>query len=512
MIALGGAVLLASSHAKFWILDPLYNSMGWLLAQFYAVIPSFGVAIILLTMVMSLVRTPLVAKQVRNQQEMQRVQPEIKRIQAKYKSEPQKRNEAMMAVYKEHNVNPLAGCLPMVLQMPLFIVLYRLIIDLNADPDPKHLPASSELFARLKETGGAMRSFGMDLADQASTVDGLGSRLPYFLLIAIVVATGFFQQRQMMRRMPAGAGNQQMRVVGKVLPVVFGVFSYNIPAGVVLYFIVSNSFQIAQQSYLYRDQAGGGGDRPAPPRSPAASNGEGGSGRRASEPKSSSPKSSGPAPRTSGARTSGARGSGARGSGARGSGAKGSGAKGSETRGAPSGRSGAGRPGSKAPRTSGPQGPGPQDSGTNSASTEGSRSKSSGTGGRRPTGAKGSGGTAGRANPPGRGARGQSGRKGSSGAPTDAPGGATPGLLGRLLGREAGGSRNGSIRGAGSGRRGAKPAGRGRSAGGGREAKGSGGTAGRAKPPEETGRATPPGTPPRRPGNRKGGKGGRRDK
>lgn len=245
-------MLLADNH-KFWILDPLYNAMGWILAQAYSVLPSFGLAIIVLTMVMSLVRSPLVAKQVRNQKEMQKVQPEVKRIQAKYKNDPQKRNEAMMRVYKENNVNPLAGCLPMLLQMPLFITLYRLIIDLNAKPDPKHLPRTSELFAVLQETGGAMKSFGMDLAVQASRVSGFGPRLPYFLLIGLVVGTGFFQQRQMMRRMPENAATQQMRVVGKVLPIVFGVFSYSIPAGVVLYFIVSNSFQIAQQWWLYRD-------------------------------------------------------------------------------------------------------------------------------------------------------------------------------------------------------------------------------------------------------------------
>src|SRR5918911_1395533 len=124
---------------KFWILDPLYTALGGLLAWFYSVIPSFGVAIILLTVAVSILRMPLVAKQVKSQQEMQRIQPELKRIQAKYKSEPQKRNEELMKLYKEHNVNPFAGCLPVLLQMPLFIVLYRLILNLSATP-PKHIP------------------------------------------------------------------------------------------------------------------------------------------------------------------------------------------------------------------------------------------------------------------------------------------------------------------------------------------------------------------------------------
>src|ERR671933_2287070 len=122
-------------------------------------------------------------------QKMQQVQPEMKKLQAKYKNDRQKLNEEMMKFYKEHNVNPFAGCLPLVLQMPLFIVLYRLILNLNARPEPKHIPRTSELFAALQAAGGKMKSFGMDLASSASHAQGLGSRLPYYILIALVIGT-----------------------------------------------------------------------------------------------------------------------------------------------------------------------------------------------------------------------------------------------------------------------------------------------------------------------------------
>lgn len=235
----------------FWILDPLYIGLGTLLSWFYSVVPSFAVAIILLTIAVSVLRMPLVAKQVKSQQEMQKVQPELKRIQAKYKADPQKRNEELMKLYKEHNVNPFAGCLPMLLQMPIFIVLYRLINDLGR-PEPKHIPTGSDLYSALRESGGEMRSFGIDLADAASRVSGFGNLLPYLVLIALVVGTGYFQQRQMTARLPKDAINPQMQIMTKIFPAFMGFFSFSIPAGVVLYFIVSNFWQIGQQAVMFR--------------------------------------------------------------------------------------------------------------------------------------------------------------------------------------------------------------------------------------------------------------------
>ena len=238
---------------KFWILDPLYAAFGSVLAWCYSLIPSFGVAIMLLTVAVSIIRMPLVAKQVRSQREMQRIQPELKRIQAKYKTEPQKRNEEMMKLYKEHNVNPFAGCLPLLLQMPLFIVLYRLILDLGR-PDPKHIPGSSQLFRALQAAGGKMESFGMDLAESASKAGsgGFANLLPYLVLIALVIGTGIFQQRQMTARLPKESMNSQIAIMGKIFPIFLGFISWTIPAGVVVYFFVSNLWQIGQQAYLFR--------------------------------------------------------------------------------------------------------------------------------------------------------------------------------------------------------------------------------------------------------------------
>jgi YidC/Oxa1 family membrane protein insertase len=237
--------------AAFWILDPIYDTMGRVLAFFYSVIASYGVAIALLTVTVRIFLIPLTAKQVKSQQAMQRIQPELKRLQAKHKNDRQKLNEEMMKFYKENKVNPLAGCLPILLQAPLFIVLYRLILDLSHKDGPKHVPRDSKLFTSLVESGGAMVSWGIDLSKTATSVGGSKVVL-YYALIALTVATGYFQQRQMTARLPKDAVNPQMQMITKIFPIIIGVVSLSVPAGVVVYFIVSNLWQIGQQAVTFR--------------------------------------------------------------------------------------------------------------------------------------------------------------------------------------------------------------------------------------------------------------------
>src|SRR5947207_8636019 len=117
------------------VFDPIYNLLGEVLAFFYSVIPNLGVAIVLLTVSIMVILFPLTAKQAKSMIAMQRVQPEIKKLQAKYKNDRQKLNEEMMKFYKENQINPLGGCLPLVLQMPVFIALYQTLRDI-----PKFIP------------------------------------------------------------------------------------------------------------------------------------------------------------------------------------------------------------------------------------------------------------------------------------------------------------------------------------------------------------------------------------
>src|SRR4051794_8419943 len=218
---------------------------------------------------------------------MQRVQPELKRLQAKYKNDRQKLNEEMMKFYKENQINPLAGCLPLLLQLPLFIVLYRVIAGLSHTPWPKYIKRSTELAQALHDAGGKMVSWGIDLSKTAAEKhSSFGVALPYYILVALVVATGYYQQRQMTARNPQAAANPQAQMMGKVFPIVFGFISLNIQAAVVIYFVVSNIWQIAQQAVIFRHQpavAGGGASGPLGKPKDAPKNGR--DGKRAPPPK-----------------------------------------------------------------------------------------------------------------------------------------------------------------------------------------------------------------------------------
>jgi len=237
----------------------LVDGMGAVLAFLYSVIPNYGLAIIGLTVLVRLVLFPLTAKQARSMQKMQLVQPEIKKLQAKYKDNRQQLNEEIMKFYKENQVNPMAGCLPLVFQMPVFFALFRVLRSPHT-----HVPRDSKLFhafchdltpSACGHTSGfpkGLSFLGMDLSKAASDISGgFGTALPYFLLIALVVVTGYLQFKQTQSRQTSQA-NPQAAMMGKIFPALFAFISYRLPSGVVLYFLVSNGWQIGQQALIFR--------------------------------------------------------------------------------------------------------------------------------------------------------------------------------------------------------------------------------------------------------------------
>jgi YidC/Oxa1 family membrane protein insertase len=244
-------------------LDPIYNFFGAILAFFYSIVPNLGVSIILLTILVMLVMFPLTAKQARSMLAMQRAQPEIKKLQAKYKHDRAKLNEEMMKFYQENKINPLAGCLPLLVQLPVFLCLYRVMRD-----PYKHIPKSSDLYAafctgpkghlytnqcNLPKLGlpNPQEFLGMNLSQHATAVTGgFLDALPYFILVGLVIVTGFLQARQSRRNAPNM--NSQMAMVTSVLPIAFGLFSLQFPAGLVLYFLISNLWRLGQQELIMR--------------------------------------------------------------------------------------------------------------------------------------------------------------------------------------------------------------------------------------------------------------------
>ncbi|MHB1487616.1 MAG: YidC/Oxa1 family membrane protein insertase, partial [Acidimicrobiales bacterium] len=158
------------------IFHPLFDVMAGLLAFFYQVVPNYAVAITLLTLTVMLVLAPLTVKSTRSMLAMQRLQPEMKKLQAKYKGDRQKLNEEMMAFYKEHSISPLGGCLPMLLQLPVFFIMYDVIRGLthivNGQPSPRYIGHNTLLYHHLVSGGGKMQSFGIDLAKSITSVHG----------------------------------------------------------------------------------------------------------------------------------------------------------------------------------------------------------------------------------------------------------------------------------------------------------------------------------------------------
>jgi len=232
-----------------------FEIFAYVLAFFYAIVPNLGISIILLTVTVMLLMFPLTAKQAKSMVEMQRIQPEMKKLQAKYKGDRQKLNEEMMKLYQEHKVNPLGGCLPLLIQMPVFFALFQVLRQAY-----EYVPEGSQLYnafcgnatrAACEAMGANHLEFlGMDLAESARDVSGFGNALPYYLLVGLVVLTGYFQSRQSMRNNPNAEGPAVM--IQKVLPIAFGVFSIGFPSGLVLYFLTSNLWRLGQQELIMR--------------------------------------------------------------------------------------------------------------------------------------------------------------------------------------------------------------------------------------------------------------------
>lgn len=278
------------------ITDVSLGAFARLLSFFYslpAVGGNYGVAIILLTMTVMIFLMPLTLKATRSTIKMSQMQPKMKELQQKYKG-PEKRQELnaeLMALYQEEGINPVGGCLPMLAQLPVFLILFNVLRGLTrrisekpyfsvADKahelagrstnssrnfDPQYLPNDTKLYEDLIQTD-EMRFGPFDLAESAWNVfqsDFVGF-IPYFILILFVVATSYYQQKQISARRgdssePLTPQMQTQQQLLRVLPLMSGAWSFVFPAGLVLYWATSNLFRVGQQSYITRSLYQGDG-------------------------------------------------------------------------------------------------------------------------------------------------------------------------------------------------------------------------------------------------------------
>ncbi|MFM7892444.1 MAG: YidC/Oxa1 family membrane protein insertase, partial [Actinomycetota bacterium] len=219
---------LTASTAVF---DWLFDSVGWLIAWVYSWSNDYSIAIGAMAVVVMIVITPLTLKSTRGMLEMQRLQPELRRLQIEHKGDRQGLNEAMMKLYQEHKVNPLASCLPLLAQMPVFILMFRLLTGLTYRPSPeagfapKHLSETSELYLSLVDKQ-EMRSIGLDLAVRPIDVmqDDFARGLIYAGLVVALALVYLVQQRMVASRTVSPTMSASQQKIMQYLPVVFAVF------------------------------------------------------------------------------------------------------------------------------------------------------------------------------------------------------------------------------------------------------------------------------------------------
>ncbi len=253
------------------IFHPLFELFGLVLAGLFAIWPNYGFAIAGLTVIIMLALTPVTVKSTKSMLAMQRLQPEMKKLQAKYKG-PENRellNQEMMKLYKENGTSPFGACLPSLLQMPFLIVLYTLIRGLSTTATvvinghktivgaPRYIPTHSQMHSALVLSKGQMHWwFGMDLSAYPLSHHGVSQALltiPYLVLIAAAMFLQYYQMRQMNSRNPqAAAANPQMQTMQKFFPIIFGFIYLKVPAGATIYMVVSSAMRIGTQEVMFR--------------------------------------------------------------------------------------------------------------------------------------------------------------------------------------------------------------------------------------------------------------------
>ncbi|MFZ2445956.1 MAG: membrane protein insertase YidC [Syntrophobacteraceae bacterium] len=227
----------AVDYGWFSILaKPLLVMLKW----FYGLTHNYGIAIILLTIIIKIVFWPLTQKSYTSMQKMKKVQPKIAQIREKYKNDREKLNQELMMVYKTHKVNPMGGCLPMALQIPVFFALYRM---LNAAVDLRHQPFTLWMNDLTAPDRLHVGNFSVNIPF-LGPLDGIP------VLTILMGVTMFIQQK-----MTPSTGDPRQEKIMLIMPVMFTFMFINFPAGLVLYWFVNNILSIAQQYWINRNAA-----------------------------------------------------------------------------------------------------------------------------------------------------------------------------------------------------------------------------------------------------------------
>ena len=187
-------------------------------------IESFGLAIIILTVIIKMIFYPLTKKQVKSMKAMQELQPQMKKLQEKYKKDPKRLQQEMGTLYKTAGINPLAGCLPLLVQMPFLMAMFYALQSIDYGGDPSFL-----------------------------WIANLSHPDPFYILPIVSAISTFVVQKQTTSESASPQTKMQMKIMSIVMPLFIGWISCNFAAGLVIYWIVNNLMQILQQWWMYRE-------------------------------------------------------------------------------------------------------------------------------------------------------------------------------------------------------------------------------------------------------------------
>jgi YidC/Oxa1 family membrane protein insertase len=203
--------------------------------SFYSVIPNYGVAIIILTLLVKAVLWPLGTKSYKSMAEMKRMQPLLNEIRAKYPNDKKKMNEEVMALYKTYKINPMGGCLPMLVQIPVFFALYRMLYEAI---ELRHAP----FIGWINDLSAPDRLFHFPFS-----IPFMEPPYGIPVLTLIMGVTMFIQQK-----MSPPVGDPTQAKMMMLMPVVFTVIFINFSSGLVLYWLVNNVVSISQQYFIQK--------------------------------------------------------------------------------------------------------------------------------------------------------------------------------------------------------------------------------------------------------------------
>jgi len=232
-----------------------HTVLGWVLGKNTHESLKWTLSIVLLVVLIRVILIPLFVKQIKSQRAMTALQPHMKEIQKKHKDDRQKQSEEMMKLYKEHKTNPLAPCLPLLAQAPIFFALFRVLSGIAHNTS--YVP--NVLTANLLASAHDAKFLSAPIADSFLSHNATtGTKIVTVCLIAFMSATTFTTQRQLMvKGMPKldPSNNmmaQQQKIMLYVFPFIFAISGVNFPIGVLIYWSTTNLWTFGQQYYVIK--------------------------------------------------------------------------------------------------------------------------------------------------------------------------------------------------------------------------------------------------------------------